>query len=75
LYFFSGVFFPVNAAPKWFQIMVNISPLYQGARLSQMAYWNDFHPGEAAVRTVVLLVYAGVLSLIAARRVRKRLIL
>jgi hypothetical protein len=55
--------------------MVNISPLYQGARLSQMAFWNDFRPVEAAVRTVVLLVYAGVLSLIAARRVRKRLIL
>jgi lipooligosaccharide transport system permease protein len=74
LYFFSGVFFPVSAAPGWFRALVNISPLYQGARLSQMAFWNDFHAGEAAARAAVLLVYAVVVSLVALRRVRKRLI-
>lgn len=75
LYFFSGVFFPVGGAPGWFRALVNISPLYQGARLSQMAFWNDFHPGEAALRAAVLFIYATGLSVIALRRVRKRLIL
>jgi len=75
LYFFSGIFFPVDSAPHWFQWLVNLSPLYHGVRLAQMAFWNDFHAGEAAIHVVVLLLFTVVLVAIADRRVRRKLIL
>jgi lipooligosaccharide transport system permease protein len=74
LYFFSGIFFPMDEAPAWFQWLVDLTPVYHGVRLSQMAFWNDFHPGEAAGHAAVLLLYAVVLSLLAGRLVRRKLI-
>ncbi len=75
LYFFSGIFFPVDAAPGWFQVFVNISPLYHGARLAQMAFWNEFHVVPALGHLAVLLGYAVVLIAVANRLVQRKLVL
>jgi hypothetical protein len=65
----------VDAAPPWFQAIMNISPLYHGARLAQMAFWNEFHAGVALGHLTVLIGYAVVLIAIADRLIRRKLIL
>ncbi|HTB64212.1 MAG TPA: ABC transporter permease [Opitutales bacterium] len=74
LYFFSGIFFPVTQTPGWLQAIVNLSPVYHGARLAQMAFWNEFHWGEAALHIAALLLCSAILVPIANRLVRKKLI-
>jgi len=75
LYFLSGIFFPVTTGPAWFQLIVHFSPLYHGARLAQMAFWNEFHGLEALGHVTSLLLYAVLFITLASRLIHKKLIL
>ncbi len=74
LYFFSGVFFPVSHAPAWYQWAVNVSPLYHGVRLCQMAFWYEGETKMILFHLAMLLVFTVVLTLVANRLVRKMLV-
>ena len=41
LFFFSGIFFPLDQVPRFIQVICFASPLYHGVRLGQAALWND----------------------------------
>ncbi len=74
MYFFSGIFFPITQMPAWLRWVVNISPVYHGARLAQMAFWNEFNFSEVAWRIGALVVLSVIFVRIAARRVERKLI-
>ncbi len=41
LFFFSGIFFPLDQVPRVIQVICFASPLYHGVRIGQAALWND----------------------------------
>lgn len=41
LFFFSGIFFPLDAVPLVIRLICQLSPLYHGVRIGQAAFWNE----------------------------------
>jgi lipooligosaccharide transport system permease protein len=65
LFFFSGIFFPIDKLPRFLQIVAHISPLYHGVVLNQLLLWNRMdgalflqHLVELVVLDVLLLALA-----------------
>jgi lipooligosaccharide transport system permease protein len=73
LYFFSGIFFPVEQMPQWLQVIAKSLPLYHGVVLSQSIYWNENVLSSWMNHGPILLLYSIVLVGFSFGRVRRRL--
>ncbi len=41
MFFFSGIFYPIQNLPEWAKLLAHASPLYHGVALSQTALWGN----------------------------------
>lgn len=73
LYFFSGIFFPIDQMPSALQFVAKALPLYHGVVLSQALFWNERVLETWAIHAPILVVYSIVLVAISFGRVRRRL--
>ena len=73
LYFFSGIFFPLDQMPDWLQMIAKCLPLYHGVVLSQSLYWNENILATWAWHGSVLVVYSAVLMTWSFYKVRSNL--
>jgi lipooligosaccharide transport system permease protein len=73
LYFFSGIFFPIEQMPGWLQTMAKALPLYHGVKLSQAIFWNENLAEAWSVHASLLLLYSLVLFFITYFAVAKKL--
>lgn len=74
LYLFGGVFFPVDALPRWAEIAAWCLPMLHLVRISRMLCTGDIDATLLAVDTGWLLVAAVLLSSIPLWQLRRRLI-
>lgn len=70
LYFFSGIFFPLEQMPAGLQLVAKIMPLYHGVRLSQALYWNENIGATWLTHVPVLLAYSVILFIWTFRQVK-----
>jgi len=73
IYFFSGIFFPIDQMPAWVQVVAKVLPLYHGVRLSQSLFWNRDVFETWIVHGPILIVYGLVLLALAFWRLNIRL--
>lgn len=73
LYFFSGIFFPVEQMPFAFQVTAKILPLYHGVKLSQAVFWSEHLASAWLNHAPVLLLYSIVLFAWTSRAVYRQL--
>jgi lipooligosaccharide transport system permease protein len=73
LYFFSGIFFPVEQMPHYVQWVCKALPLYHAVRLSQAVFWNEEIAATWSVHVPVLLLYGLILSTWSYIKVRRLL--
>lgn len=73
LYFFSGIFFPVEQMPKALQIVAQCQPLYHGVKLAQSLFWAENVAKTFLIHGSILAVFAFLLCLWAYFRIKKLL--
>lgn len=73
IYFFSGIFFPVEQMPVIAQWISKMLPLYHGVKLSQSMMWNDQVADTWVIHVPILIAYSAVLVGFSYFRVLKRL--
>jgi lipooligosaccharide transport system permease protein len=73
LYFFSGIFFPLDQMPQWVQLVAKALPLYHGVALSQSLFWNENIVAAWSVHAPVLILYAAALLAWAYRALKRKL--
>jgi len=73
IYFFSGIFFPIDQMPIWAQMISKAFPVYHGVKLSQAVFWNENLASTWLIHASVLIVYSAVLVSWSYREVRKKL--
>lgn len=73
LYFFSGIFFPIDQMPAWLQFIAKCLPLYHGVELSQSLYWDEGIVEAWSIHAPILIVYSAVLLTWAYVKVRAKL--
>ena len=73
LFFFSGVFFPLEKLPRPAYWIVNLSPLAHGVKLSQAIFWNEGLPQALLLRSSVMIVQSLILGAIAWKAVSRKL--
>lgn len=74
LYFFSGIFFPVDQMPVPLQWVAKALPLYHGVRMSQAIFWNENELTTWAIHAPLLILYTVVLLIWARALVHKKLL-
>jgi lipooligosaccharide transport system permease protein len=73
LFLFSTTFYPLGTYPRWLQLVVECTPLYQGVDLCRTLCLGD--PGTSLVGPVVYLAVMGVVGLaVTSRRVEALLL-
>lgn len=73
LYFFSGIFFPVEQMSPWLQWIAKCLPLYHGVILSQSLCWDENIWAIWSVHAPILVLYSAVLLAFSYHKVRARL--
>ncbi len=73
VYFFSGIFFPVEQMPAAVQWIAKALPLYHGVKLSQSLFWNQNVLSTWLFHAPVLVVYSVALLYLAFLKVRIKL--
>jgi lipooligosaccharide transport system permease protein len=73
LYFFSGVFFPLEQMPEALRLVAMCFPLYHGVRLAQSIFWNKEIAHTFFFNGSILLLQGLVLSYWAYYRISKKL--
>ncbi len=61
LFFFSGIFFPLDQVPRFIQAICFTSPLYHGVRLGQAALWNEGFGAALLLHLPLLLLLTALL--------------
>ena len=73
LYFFSGIFFPVERMPAGLGQIARALPVYHGVKLCRAVYWDQDLGAAWALHAPVLIAYSALIVPIAFWRVRRRL--
>lgn len=68
LFFFSGIFFPIEQMPQTCQWIAKSLPLYHGVRLCQMIFWNEPNLRSALGHLLILLLFSLLFGFWAYRR-------
>ena len=73
LFLCSATFFPLSPYPRWAELVVAATPLYQGVALERALFLGDVHPGllrHVAYLTAMTVVFGAVAS----RRIHRRML-
>lgn len=73
IFYLSAVFFPLADRPI-LGTVIHLSPFYHGVRLAQMTAWGRWDAAEFLLHLGALVLFALVLGLWAAHRIRRKLI-
>lgn len=73
MFFFGGIFFPVEQFPDVLEKLALLSPLTHAAHVSRALFLGNLD-GTVAVHSVVLILYAVILLPLAVRLMRRRLV-
>lgn len=74
LYFFSGIFFPIEKMPDILQYIAKSLPLYHGVALAQSVFWGEEILRHLIVNGGMLLLQSVVLCIIAFHFVKNKLV-
>lgn len=69
MFFFSGIFFPVDDLPSFLPLLAHLSPLYHGVAISQQLLWNQGFSLDLLYHSMVLIAFAAVLNFMAYKRI------
>jgi lipooligosaccharide transport system permease protein len=70
LFYFSGIFFPIDQMPPVLQWVAKFLPLYHGVRLAQCLFWNEVSFQTFAVHGLVLILFSAVFCVWAYVRIK-----
>ncbi len=73
LFFFSGIFFPLEGMPLALRLLCQLSPLYHGVRIGQAALWNEQLGATLWLHGPLLLLLTLVLIPLAVKTIRPKL--
>ncbi|HEY8525006.1 MAG TPA: ABC transporter permease [Acidimicrobiales bacterium] len=73
LFLCSATFFPLSAYPRWAEVVVAATPLYQGVALERALFLGDVHPGLLG-HVAYLVAMTGVFGVVASRRIHRRML-
>lgn len=73
LFFFSGIFFPIDKLPLWVQKVAHISPVYHGVVLNQQILWGRIDSLDFLMHFAELLFINVILIAIAYKKLYKKL--
>lgn len=73
MFFFSGIFFPLDKLPEAAQMAALLSPLYHGVRLAQDTAWGQLSFGNFGFHGGLLALTGAILVGIAVRLISKKL--
>lgn len=73
LFFFSGIFFPLENLPWLIRGLCQLSPLYHGVRIGQAAFWNEQIAAALLVHGPALLLLTAILVPLASRTIYPKL--
>ncbi len=73
LYFFSGIFFPLDQMPVWVQFAAKLLPLYHGVMLSQALFWDENLAQAFSIHAPILIVYSAALLAFGYSSIKKKL--
>lgn len=73
LFYFSGIFFPVEQLPEWTKWIAAILPLYHGVQLSQSLYWDQHVLTSWSIHAPVLIGQAVIFVAWSYRQLIKKL--
>lgn len=73
LFLVAGTFFPIDALPSWALVASQFNPLYHCVELVRHAVFG-LQPLTDLWHVVALMIFAGIMGLLAARHMRRRLI-
>jgi lipooligosaccharide transport system permease protein len=74
LYFLSGIFFPLDEAPRFLQILASLFPLTHGVHMAQAVFWNTNIISTFVTSGLVLIVQGSIYCAIAYTLIRRKLI-
>jgi lipooligosaccharide transport system permease protein len=75
MFFFSGVFYPVDSLPTVIKVTSNLSPLYHGVRLGQQILWGKDIGAAFLFHAPILILMIAVLAFIAHRMIKPKIYL
>ncbi|MEZ4741677.1 MAG: ABC transporter permease [Bdellovibrionota bacterium] len=70
LFFFSGVFYPIEKLPKIAQFFSSLSPLYHGVKIGQQVLWGGHIAHVLSFNAPILLCMCLVLAIFAYKKIR-----
>jgi lipooligosaccharide transport system permease protein len=73
LFFFSGIFFPLEQMPVAGQWIAYAFPLAHGVKMAQAVFWNENVAHVLLVHSSIILLQSAVLAWFASRAVHKKL--
>lgn len=73
LFYFSGIFYPIDATPQVVQTIAWISPLYHGVQLAQGVVWQSIQLDSFLLHGAILIVMTVMLYGIAYKSVKPKL--
>ena len=73
LFFFSGIFFPLDQMPAAAQWVAYAFPLAHGVKMAQAVYWNENVAHTLLVHSGIILLQSAVLAAIASRAIHHKL--
>lgn len=73
LFFFSGIFFPLEQMPAAAQAVAYLFPLAHGVKMAQAVYWNENVAHALLVHSAAILVQTALLAIWAYYAIRKKL--
>lgn len=74
MFFFSGIFYPLNTEILWIKVLAYISPVFHGAKLSQYLLWAELDAFEIAFHGGCLFLLAAIFIVISERMMRPKLL-
>ncbi|MBC62437.1 MAG: hypothetical protein CMP11_08265 [Zetaproteobacteria bacterium] len=60
LFFFSGIFFPVDDMPNWLNFFLQASPVYHCVQISQSLSWKIINTEEILYHIFCILLFSGI---------------
>lgn len=73
MFFFSGVFFPIEQSPLWVQYVCYAFPIAHAVNLAQAVFWNQNLLHAFALHGSVLMLQSFIFCIIAYKKVVKKL--
>ncbi|OQW53423.1 MAG: ABC transporter permease [Proteobacteria bacterium SG_bin7] len=73
LFFFSGVFFPMEQSPHWVQYICYAFPIAHAVRLAQAVFWSQEIVRTFCIHGSILLLQSFILCWVAYKKVIKKL--